>query len=302
MASVRRATLAVPWAFAALLAVSAARAETEPYEALREDLARLVEGQEAGGWRIDRYEIEDMMPAVLQSVCQVHPAVRARMLADLDGQIVAAGGPFSKAWAENPLLAAHKRLLTLTRTRAVLAEADARAKTECPPYLPPDPNFHGIQTDRHRFTLNLETGGVLQLRRMHGRWTYGGGGVGRLMLGYGFGRTSIALGPEFSGGPMLRPGTESFVINYFPAFPLMLRVWDHTWHWDFEIAPVALFQADDFRLSWGFRVGGAVGVTARRNRGVIPWAGIQAGFESYAVGARPAMQFVRGGLRVGLIY
>lgn len=289
-------------ALSGTLSEEARAAEAVPYVALREDLSRIVESQESGGWRIDRYEIEEMMPATLLSVCQVDPAIRVQMLQDLDAQIVAAGGPFEKAWAENPKLSAHKRLLTLTRTRLLLAEAHARAPKECPTYLPVDPAFSGVQTDFRRVSLNLETGGVLQIRRMAGHWTYGGGGVGRALLSYGTGRVTFAAGAEFSGGPMLRPGTTDFVINYFPAVPVMLRVWDHTWHYDFEIAPVALFQADDFRLSFGMRVGGAVGVMARRSRGVLPWAGLQMGFETYASGARPPMQFFRGGLRVGLVW
>ncbi len=304
MRGVRRGITIV---FAALVlagseARPAAAAEAVPYVALREDLSRIVESQESGGWRIDRYEIEEMMPATLLSVCQVDPAIRVQMLKDLDAQILAAGGPFATAWAKNPNLSAHKRLLTLTRTRLLLAEAHARAPVECPVHLPVDPAFAGVQTDFRRVSLNLETGGVLQIRRMAGHWTYGGGGVGRALLSYGTGRVTFAAGAEFSGGPMLRPGTTDFVINYFPALPVMLRVWDHTWHWDFELAPVALFQADDFRLSFGMRIGGAVGVMARRSRGVLPWAGLQMGFETYPNGPRPPMQFFRGGLRVGIVW
>jgi len=301
MRGVRRG-ISIVVAALALAGSGTAGADALPYVALREDLSRIIESQESGGWRIDRYEVEDMMPATLISVCQVEPAVREQMLKDLDAQIVAAGGPFAEAWAKNPKLSAHKRLLTLTRTRLLLAEAHARAPKECPAYLPVDPAFAGVQTDFRRVSLNLETGGVLQLRRMNGKWTYGGGGVLRALLSYGTGRFTFAVGPEFSGGPMLRPGTTDFVINYFPAVPVMLRIWDHTWHYDFEIAPVALFQADDFRLSFGMRVGGAVGVMARRSRGVLPWAGLQMGFETYPGGARPPMQFFRGGLRVGLVW
>lgn len=301
--SVVRAVATALVAAAVASSAAVARADEDvPLTALREDLVRIVEAQESGGWRIDRYEIEEMMPTTLLSVCQVAPDVRVRLLADLDARIVAAGGPFAEAWATNPDLSAHKKLLSLHRTRLLLAEAHARAATECPPYLPADPAFRGVQTDFRRVTLNLETGGMLQLRRMSGQWTYGGGGVVRALLGYGTGRVTVAIGGEFSGGPMLRPGTQNFVINYFPAVPIMLRVWDHTWHWDFEVAPVALFQADDFRISFGMRVGGAVGVMARRSRGVLPWAGVQLGFETYPGGARPPTQFLRGGLRVGVIW
>ena len=74
-----------------------------------------------------------------------------------------------------------------------------------------------------------------------------------MLVGYGFdGRYSLLVGGEFGGGAMLRPGTEAsqFVINYFPAVPLVLRTHFLTFQYDVEVAPVALFQADNTDPSW----------------------------------------------------
>lgn len=291
--------------FALVLAAGEAKAEPSdhgPFEALTEDLERLVEIQQAGSWRIDRYEIEDMMPAALMTVCKIPKQVRVRAIAYYDRKIGEEGGPLEEAWKRDKELSHHKTLLFYTRVRALLQAADERAATECPVYLAPEPDFHGWQSDAHRWALHVETGGLLQIRRSVGHWTYGGGGVIRVLFGRGFGRHSILFGPEFAGGAMLRVGADGFVVNYFPAFPVVLRIHDRTWHYDVEVAPVALFQADDIHRSFGFRFGVGAGTQARRTRGVIPWAGIGFAYESYPSGARPAAQFLRGGLRFGIVW
>lgn len=278
--------------------------EEPSFKALASDLERIVEVQQAVGWQIDRYEIEDMMPSALMSVCRVPLPVRGRVLAWYDRRIAALGGPFEAAWSKSKDLSALKPLLFVTRIRSLLAEASRRAATECPVWMEPDPTFHGLQSDRHRFTLNVETGGLVQLRRSVDRWTYGGGGVIRALIGRGFEHTSLLFGAEFGGGAMLRvpDGGGTLVINYFPALPFVLRMHDRTWHYDVELAPVALFQADDTRRSYGIRFGFGGGVQARRSRGLIPWAGIAFAYENYFPGVRPQMIFLRGGLRVGIVW
>lgn len=279
-------------------------AEEPAFQALAVDLERIVEVQQSAGWRIDRYEIEDMMPSALMTVCRVPKPIRARALAWYDGRIAGLGGPLEVAWSKTHDLSALKPLLFVTRVRALLAEADRRAATECPVWIEPDPAFTGLQSDRGRFTLNLETGGLVQFRHAANRWTYGGGGVVRGLVGRGFEHTSLLFGAEFGGGAMLRvpDGGGTLVINYFPALPVVFRMHDRTWHYDVEVAPVALFQADDTRRSYGVRFGLGGGVQARRSRGFIPWAGLVLAYEHYFEGARPSMTFLRGGLRVGAVW
>jgi hypothetical protein len=169
--------------------------------------------------------------------------------------------------------------------------------------MAPDRSFAGLQSDRKRVTLSLETSGYVQLRETESDWTYGGGGMGRLLFGWGVdGRTTLLFGPELGGGALIRPGTSAsqFVINYFPAVPFVLRMHELTWHWNIEAAPVALFQADDTRVSFGGRIGGAFGLTALRTRNVLPWAGLAIDYEYYPRGGgRAPTHFIRGGLRFG---
>jgi hypothetical protein len=296
------ATISIAMAALAFAWPADADSPAPAYEALKRDLERLVEVQEAGSWRIDRYEIEDMMPSALMTVCRVPKSERARALAFYDRRIAELGGPVEAAWARTKDLSAIRPLVFATRVRSLLAEANKRAETECAPWMEEDPAFLGLQSDAHRWSLNVETGGMLQLRKSAGHWTYGGGGVARLLVSRGFSHTTLLFGPEFAGGAMLRVGAEGFVVNYFPAFPVVLRMHDGIWHYDVEVAPVALFQADDTRRSFGFRFGLGSGVMSRRARGVIPWAGIGVAYETYPSGARPAAQFLRGGLRVGIVW
>ena len=64
-----------------------------------------------------------------------------------------------------------------------------------------------------------------------------------------------------------------------------------------------MFQADDQDFSYGVRIGGTIGVAALRTRGFLPWAGLAVACERYFENdARAAATFVRGGLRVGLMW
>ena len=269
---------------------------------LRDDLERIVEVQSGAGWQIDKYEMEDMMPSALSSVCRVVPRGRTDLLALLNARILELGGPVEQAWAKTKQLSDVKELLFVTRVRDLLAEAIRRAPQECPFWVEPEAKFKGLQSDFGAFALNVETGGMLQLRRTEGHVTYGGGGVFRLLVSRGFGDASLMTGIELAGGAMLKPGAEQFVINYLPAIPVVVRFWNVSWHYDLEAAPVALFQADDTKLSWGLRLGAGIGVQSRRARGVIPWGGFALAYEHYFAGHRAAAEFVRAGLRVGIIW
>ena len=312
MAGVRVRGLALIVVMGLLAATATARAQVvhppeneEPaFKALVADLERIVEAQQSGGWRIDYYEIVDMIPSTLMTVCRVPPATRARVLAWYEQRIVALGGPVEKAFERaNHDLSAIGPLVFVTRVRELLVEANKRALHECPFWLTPDANFHGYQNDRQRWNLNVETGGLIQLRKTEGSWTYGGGGVIRGLVSRGFEHTTILFGPEFAGGAMLKVGGGgTVVINYFPAIPVVLRMPDRTWHYDVEVAAVSLFQATDTRISFGARFGVGFGVQARRTRGLLPWAGVAFAYETYFPGARPQMSFLRGGLRVGVVW
>jgi hypothetical protein len=270
------------------------------------DIERIVSAQESGSWFVDEGAYREMYEDLMESVCRATPAARQLARAELVTRSQAAGDPRAIYEREG-------RQRTQTVDDALLAQRQLRAldhalqgvQRDCPFWVEPDPEFLGRQTDRKRFTLSIETGGMAQIRQTAGTWTLGGGGTGRILPGYGFGHISLLGGIEFGGGAMLRPNTEptEFVINYFPAIPLVLRVHDVAWHYDFEVAPVALFQADDGDFSFGGRVGFATGVFALRTRGVLPWAGAAVAYERYLEsGGRPSAHFIRGGLRVGVVW
>jgi hypothetical protein len=146
---------------------------------------------------------------------------------------------------------------------------------------------------------------MIQVRQTQGDWTYGGGGVIRLLPSYGFGgRVTLLGGFEFGGGAMLKSGggPTEFVVNYFPALPVVLRLHDGMWHYDLETAAVTLVQADDHRTSYGVRAGAAIGVSALRTRSFLPWAGVAIAYEHDFAGVRPRAEFFRAGLRVGAMW
>lgn len=272
------------------------------------DVERIVSAEEASGWFSDDDAYDGVQKAMMQSVCRATPEARVEARRMLETSARRLGNPrqlFTQAGRE--LDDATADALTAERRLRAL-ELTVENAHRCPFWVDSDPTFEGRQTDRNRFTLSLETGGMLQLRRHAGRWTYGGGGAGRLLGAYGFGGDfTLLAGPEFGGGAMLEPGgdggTSQFVINYFPAIPVVLRWHDVAWHWDVELAPVSWFQASNTEPSFGGRLGMSAGVAALRTRGVIPWAGAAVAYEHYRPGGgREAAHFLRGGLRVGVIW
>jgi hypothetical protein len=273
---------------------------------LRVDVERILSSEESGGWFVDRFHYDAIYPNVLQSFCRASPEARSEVMARVAIEQEQAGDPrllferSGKVVTSEVEKAAH-----LWRMRHVLEMAQSGAEKDCPFWVQPKRGYDGRQTDRNRFTLSLETGGLLQIRHTQDNVTYGGGGVVRLLPGYGFGHVSVLAGIEFAGGAMLRQreGESGFVVNYFPAIPVLVRVHSGNWHFDFEGAAVSLFQADDGRFSHGARAGFAVGLSALRTRFIVPWAGAAIAYEHYFPGGgRPAADFVRAGLRVGFVW
>lgn len=274
---------------------------------LLEDVERIVDIQETLGWYLDDEAYESIRDAMMRSVCEATPEVRERALGMLLDVTMKAGSPVDLFEAnEREMTGEVAEALEVQRRYEVLTKAAREAEDGCPFWDTPDIAFEGRQTDRNRFTLSLETGGVLQLRRMDGGWTYGGGGAGRLLPGYGFGgRFTILAGVEFGGGGLIVPDSDptEFAINYLPALPVVFRVHDSNLHYDVELAPVALFQASDMDVSYGGRIGIGGGFSALRTQGLLPWAGMALAYEHYLEsGGRPRTHFLRGGFRVGFVW
>jgi hypothetical protein len=271
------------------------------------DVQRIVDIRETLGWYLDDEAYEAIRSTMLESVCQTTVRARERAMEILGDQVLAAGDAESLFEADGREVTprvAHAR--AMQRRYQALSNAVNDASDKCPFWEVPDPDFEGRQTDRNRFILSLETGGLLQIRNTQGKWTYGGGGAARLLPGYGFGGdVSVMAGVEFGGGALLKPDTSptELAINYFPALPVLVRFHDANVHYDVEVAPIGLFQADNFALSYGARIGVGGGYAALRTRGVIPWAGLALAYEHFVPsGGRERAHFFRGGIRVGLVW
>jgi hypothetical protein len=278
--------------------------DTRGKAGLRADLERIVAAEESNGWFLDRTSIEAIYPVLLQSVCRTSLEGRAEALRELADESCKSGSAKSLFEQAGRLTTEVEQALHNERLYQTLKTVIDGAAQDCPFYVTAKPGYDGRQTDRNRFTLSLETGGLVQLRQTAGTWGYGGGGTLRILPGYGFGAFSVHGGLELAGGAMLRPGDASrFVVNYFPALPVVLRLRSKNgtgmWHTDLEVAAVSLLQADDTHVSFGGRIGGGLGISALRTRFFIPWAGIAAAYEFYPDAARPAAHFLRAGVRLG---
>ena len=281
-----------------------ARAEDlEGARSLLSDVSRVVAAEEVDDWFADREAMVSMEQHLLPSVCRATPDARAAALAGLRKRTAELGDP-KRLFAEQGELTDQVRAARTADRRLRALERALGRQDECPFWIRPEPAFRGLQSDRRRFTLSVESGGDVQFRVARQHVTFGAGGSGRLLGGWGFdGKYSLLFGPELGGSALLRPNSNAseFVINYFPALPLVLRSRQLTWHYELEAAPVALFEADNTRLSYGARIGGAFAFTALRHRNVLPWAGLALSYEYYFDGGgRGPIHFFRGGLRIGL--
>jgi hypothetical protein len=266
---------------------------------LLHDISKIVESKQTTGWLIDRYELEKMMGDALSSVCRAPEEARQAALAQCEQAIVTLGGPLEKAYRENGgSLDGLSDLVFATRVRDLLAEAITRAPADCPAWIPPDPEFKGLQTDAGRFTLELEGGGLF----VYHDKLLGGGGSGRVLGAYGLSQHwSVLAGGEFGGAALFKQGDggTEFPIEFVFATPVVLRLLDLTWHYDLEAAPVVFLQ--DGSTNVGVRAGVLLGISTLRIRGIMPWAGIGFAAERYFDGAeRDGFLLLKGGARVGL--
>lgn len=291
---------------AALLSFALPVLAAEDYatESLLRDVERIVDAEESADWFTDEDAYLALRSDLMNSVCRSPQASRFRAVEVLRARVDAAGNAQALHASKGGQLDGEvERARFVGRQLWVLERAVAAAAETCPFWVHVESQFPGRQSDRDRWTLGLESGGNAQLRHTEGTWTIGAGGLARVLVGYGFGGdVSLLAGAEFGGGAMLKPEVKptEFVVNYFPAVPIVLRFRRISWHYDLEVAPVALFQADDGSSSFGFRTGVGIGISGLRRRNLVPWAGVVAAYEYYFEGTRPSAHFLRGGVRVGV--
>ena len=134
------------------------------------DVRKIVEIQASGGWKIDRYEYEKMMPDTLLSVCRTTEQAHRLALTDAAQEVGRLGGPLADALKKNGnKIDDLKELLFATRVEQTLAEALRRAPGECSIWMTPKTDFRSLQTGVDRFTLTIEGGGtaLLQIKGGH---------------------------------------------------------------------------------------------------------------------------------------
>lgn len=278
-------------------------AVTDSAAGLVHDLTFLVSARMQREWEIDAVELQALRGPALESVCRVAPKdrelarlrlghLRAGAGGSLDDALLQAGGDLREV---TPLL--------LTDRALALLDAAVAGLSDCPRWMRPHTPFLGRQTTAKRWVLRLDGGGLGTLRHSQSGAQFGGGGSGRLLVGWGgSGRWSVFWGPELGGGALLRNadgGALAVVVS--GAAPLVLRWTRLQWHVDVDLTPVGQWRTNgDFR-GWGGRVGTLIAVGTGRLLGALPWAGVGLNVERMWTGEAGAdgEWTLRAGLRVG---
>jgi hypothetical protein len=269
-------------------------------ESLLYDMRKIVDVQRSGGWKIDRYEYEAMMPDALLSVCQATDEIRSAALTEARREVVRLGGRIYEL----------KDLLFASRVANLLEQAMRRAPTECSPWMEPQQDFKALQAGVNRFILSMEGSGpgMIQYASIHPdgttgfRATHGAGG--RLMLGWGFGHHwSLRVGSELNLNMLVRRAgnTTDLPIQIQGALPIVVRYTKVSWHYNLEMAPLLMLTDKDPLPRPGGRVGVMIGISRLKKRHVIPWAGMGVTVEMFpGMDGDPMLVNLAAGLRAGI--
>jgi hypothetical protein len=293
-----------------LVCVGCATLPQDPVQrALYSDLRQIVDTEQRVGWLVDDYEVQDTAPMAFQSVCRVEVEKRLELLDWFDERIEQEGGPAEEAYErEGKDLNAIDELITLERMRMLLEYTDERAADECPFWYEKDPEFAGVQTDTDRFVGLAESiGGLLMVASSEGV-EFGAGGGFRLLPGYGItDRLTLVGGLELGATGSLsleedEEGNQSFSAQPYGGVPLLLRLHDDTWVYDFELAGLAQYQNQKLSPP-GFRAAFGLGIGSTRISGIMPvGVGIVAYEFTPSFEGLPATHTIRIGTRVGINY
>ncbi len=272
--------------------------------ALHRDLERLVELADTEGWSVDRIEVEEALPAALESVCRTTEATRRDLLSWLEAQIAREGGDIRTVYrARGSDLGAVSELLTLSRVRLLLNRSIEVASQDCPFWLEPKSTFDGRQILDNRWFLSLGGGGKGTIERQAGETDVHFGGAGRLMLGRGFGRHATILAGIEAGGSAAFPKDEEgergdLDVTANIVTPLVYRHRRVNSYWEVEAGYVARTREQDLDVSHGFRLGVALGGSASRRRWLFPGAAFGIAYERIA--EEQTLHFIKLGFRVAL--
>ncbi|MCC6999944.1 MAG: hypothetical protein IT370_35415 [Deltaproteobacteria bacterium] len=277
-----------------------------PSAALYRDLERIVTVREAGGWEIDRLEVEGALSDALMSVCQVERTEREALAGWLEDRISAQGGPVEQAYRRRGRkLGKVASLLELTRIRLLLAAAMAAAPADCPFWLEPRQDFAGRQVGDGRWQVSLAGGGKVLLQRRGERDDVTGGGAGRILLGRNFGsRLGLLAGLEGGGSADIPPSqggvSKGLVLAFDLVAPVVARFHLVNSYFEVEGGYLAHFTEEDRDMESGLHLGVAFGARALRTRWFFPGAAFAATYERTFPEAGEALQLIKLGLRVTL--
>jgi hypothetical protein len=292
-----------------LLGACARQLPPEPASSvLYRDLQRLVTVEAAAGWKIDRLEVESILPEALMSVCQVPPANRFALMRWLDDRISAQGGPVEDAFVRTGGdLDAVADLLETTRIHLTLRRALDVAETDCPFWIVPTERFGGRQISDDRWQLSFGGGGKGIFVYQDEQADIYFGGAGRILVGRNLGdRWALYVGAE-GGASASFPKDESgdrgaLVLGLDLVIPAVVRYRMVNTYLELEAGYLARVTEDDlYDLEDGIHVGVAVGGRATRQRWFFPGAALAISYErTFPDGGDLQLQTVKVGFRVAI--
>ena len=294
-------------ALALLASCAGQRPQPQTQSALYRDLERLVNVAAAAGWGIDRYEVDELMPEALASVCRVPLRDRRALLAWLDARIIAAGGPIEVAYRERgEKLSAVKDLVELTRIKLLLARAVVDAGADCPFWIEPSERFRGRQLLDDRWVLSFGGGGRGILIVSGGALDLSAGGAGRLLFGRAFGpHWMISAGLE--GGALATfPKDESgeranLVLGVEMTTPVAVRYRLVNSYLEVEAGYLGQVSEESGGVVSGIHTALSVGAQATRARWFLPGAAFQVAVErTFPDDPDPDVWAVKAGFRVAI--
>ena len=291
-----------------VLPVSCARLvpENRPAAVLYRDLQRLVSVADETGWDIDRFEVEELLPDALMSVCHVPLEDRRDLGAWLDLRIQEHGGSVEALYQQRERdLGNVSELLELTRIRMVLHSSTVAASTDCPFWVEPDPEFVGRQTSDDQWLLSGAGGGKMSFVSQGGRQDVNFGGAGRLLIGRSFGsRWTVLLGAELGASlsfPRSGQGDRnSLILGFDGVAPVVLRYRFVNTYVEAELGYLARFTETDFDVQNGLHTGLAFGAKAPRQLFFFPGLAFAVNYErTFPTSAQgPALDSLKFGFRV----
>ncbi len=275
----------------------------QPAEALLGDLGKLVFLREQQGWKIDRYDVDSLLPDALLSMCRVPEEQRQQAAWELDRRLVASGGPLQSAYQKSGQMAGLESLLHLSRVQLLFDAARQRAESECPIYIEANHRFAGEQIHPGRWSLGGEGGGVFGVVNSSEGWSFGGGGNARLTINHVFRpRWSARLGLAVGGAALMSPtlSTEDMSVDLNLGIPIALRRHGTIWHTEVEVEPELVGIPFVTELRPAIQLGIAAGFSYVRVRQALPTVGFRMTVTRVAAGQdRPAALALRAGVRVG---